>query len=229
MRIGIIGLGKTGSIVAESVSADSALEVAFVITGKRTDQLYDYPVGTAEDLDKFLSLYAPDVLLDFSVPEATLEIVQRLPKGTAIVIGTTGFTPLEVEMLKSMRDKLRILFAPNISDGINLLMGACKYIRDHWPKADVVITEEHFKGKKDAPSGTAQAIGNLFRRDISYNVVRAGGIVGVHEVKFVTDNQMITIKHTSFSREVFAEASKRAVAWIVDKEPGFYEIAQMYE
>jgi len=93
----------------------------------------------------------------------------------------------------------------------------------------VVITEKHFKEKKDSPSGTAKKLAKTLNKDVSINVVRAGGIVGVHEIEFVTKNQRITVKHESFSREVFAEATKRAISWIMDKEPGFYEIAKVYE
>lgn len=229
IKVGLIGLGKTGSVIADSIFGDDRFDLVFAVkkTPPRPED-YGFSVETKETLPELIAKFKPKVVIDFSTPEATLENIKSLKKNMGIVIGTTGFKDEEIQHLKRYSNKLKILFAPNISDGINILMSACKVIHDLWKEADVEIVEEHFKGKKDMPSGTAKKISEVFDKEAPIHSVRAGGIVGVHKVIFATHNQKITIEHESFSRNVFAEATKSAVLWLNGKKRGFYEISQMY-
>jgi len=229
IEVGLIGLGKTGSVIADSILGDDRFDLVFAIkkTPPRPED-YGFSVETKDTLPEIIAKFKPKIVIDFSCPEATLENIKCLKKNMGIVIGTTGFSEEEVHQLKRYGNKLKILYAPNITDGINILMSAAKVIHNLWKEADVEIIEEHFSTKKDSPSGTAKTISNLFDKKPPIHSVRAGGIVGVHKVIFATPNQKITIEHQSFSRNVFAEATKRAVLWLYGKKKGFYEISEMY-
>jgi len=229
VKVGLIGLGKTGSVIADSILGDERFDLVFAIkkTPPRPED-YGFSVETKDTLPEIIAKFKPKIVIDFSTPEATLENIKALKKGMGIVIGTTGFSEDEIQHLKRYGNKLKILFAPNISDGINILMSATKVINSLWKEADVEIIEEHFSTKKDSPSGTAKSISNIFEKKPPIHSVRAGGIVGIHKVIFATSNQKITIEHESFSRNVFAEATKKAALWLSIKKKGFYKISEMY-
>ena len=229
LRVGLIGLGKTGRVIADSILGDERFDLVFAIkkTPPRPED-YGFSVETKDTLPEIIAKFKPKIVIDFSCPEATLENIKCLKKNMGIVIGTTGFSEEQIQHLKRCSNKLKILFAPNISDGVNILMSACKVIKDLWREADVDIIEQHFKTKKDSPSGTAKAINKLFDKHVPIHSVRAGGIVGMHRVIFTMPNQKITIEHESFSRNVFAEATKRAALWLHSKKKGFYRISEMY-
>lgn len=228
IKIGLLGLGRTGRIVAESLFKDERFDLVFAVK-KTPPKIKDYhfSVETIDVFSRLIREFQPSIIVDFTTPEATLENIKILPENIGIVIATTGFLDEQIEELKLQ--SLKVLYAPNISDGINILMSACKTIDRLWPDADVEIIEQHFKGKKDAPSGTAKKIANIFEKDVPMHAVRAGGIVGIHEVIFARPNQKITIKHESFSKEVFAEGAKRAILWLHKQEPGFYEISEIFD
>ena len=231
IRIGLVGLGKTGRIVAQSLNDDDRFDFVYAVK-KKLPKLkdYAYSVETKEMVPQLIKMYKPQAIIDFSSPCGTLCNSQHLKQRTALVIGTTGFDKQEVEKLKALqkRSQLKVLFAPNISSGINILIKSAKEIAKLWPKADIEIIEQHFKTKRDAPSGTAKKIANIFAKKVPIHAVRAGGIVGIHEVIFAGSNQKITIKHESFSREVFAQSAKEAVIWLLKQKPGFYEMSDMY-
>ena len=228
IKIGLLGLGRTGKIVAESLFNDNKFDLMFAV--KKTApkiQDYNYSVETKEVLPELIKQFQPEVLIDFTVPKATLENIRYLKRNTGIVIATTGFNKKQLTKLYKTKN-IKMLYAPNISDGINVLMKACGVIDKLWPKADIEIIEQHFKHKIDAPSGTAKKIANIFDKEIPIHAIRAGGIVGIHEIIFAKPNQKITVKHESFSKEVFAEGAKRAVLWLIKQKNGFYEMKDMY-
>ena len=231
IKLGMIGLGKTGRIIAESLFNDDKFELVFAVKKtlvKPTE--YAYSVETCEMLPDLIEKFKPQIVIDFSTTEATLENIKSLNNNMGLIIGTTGFTNDEIKQIKRYKKKLRILFAPNISDGINILIQVCIFIKKIWQEADIEIIEQHFKTKKDSPSGTAKKIVETLKEDIPIHSIRAGGIIGIHEVIFVMKNQKIIVRHESFSREVFAQATKRAVIWLNKIEkPGYYEIATIYK
>jgi 4-hydroxy-tetrahydrodipicolinate reductase len=229
IKVGLLGLGKTGKTVADILLKDKQTDLVFVvknILAKPTD--FPFTVGTKEMLPELIQKFEPHVIVDFTSPEATLQNIKHLKKDSGIVIATTGFSSSQFRRLKAFGKKLKVLYAPNISSGINVLMRACKVIDEVWKGLDVVILEQHFKGKKDAPSGTAKKIANMFKGAIPTLAIRAGGIVGVHEVMFVKENQKITLRHESFSRQVFAQGAKDALVWLNKQKTGFYEMRDMY-
>ena len=228
IKIGLLGLGRTGKIVAQSLFKDERFDFVFAVKNN-TPRIKDYcfSVETKEVLPKLIKEFQPDIIVDFTTPEATLENIKTLPNNIGVVVATTGFS--DEQILELEHNSLKVLYAPNISDGINILISACKTIDKLWPDANVEIIEQHFKGKKDAPSGTAKKIANIFEKNVPMHSVRAGGIVGIHEVIFAKPNQKITITHESFSKEVFAEGAKRAILWLYKQEPGFYEMSEIFD
>jgi len=227
-NVALLGCGRTGKVIIDSILEDPVYELDFIC------RLHHKPYKSCrvihpDSLKETTEADTPDVLVDFTNHKATIENLERIPSGSRVVLGTTGFSYKELETLKYYGQHLKLLYAPNISDGINVLLKACKLIRSLMPTADIVVMDEHFKGKKDAPSGTGKRIAEELgvKHPIS---VRAGGIVGVHKVMFVTGNQQITIEHMSFSRQVFADATKRAIEWISKvEENGFYDVTEVYQ
>ena len=134
--------------------------------------------------------------------------------------------------------------APNITEGVNILIELARRVSKVWPDCDIDIFETHFKKKKDVPSGTALKIAKLLNNDrkmlagkranglkkpkeITIHSIRAGGIIGKHEVLFATQNQIITIVHESSSRLAFAEGAIKAAKWIYLKKPGLYSMKRV--
>jgi 4-hydroxy-tetrahydrodipicolinate reductase len=156
-----------------------------------------------------------------------MENVNSLAPGTGYVVATTGFREQEVERLRQYAH-LRLLYAPAISDGINVVLKLCEVVQRLWAESDKAIIEHHFRGKADAPSATAKRLASVFGAGTPIHSVRAGGIVGVHEALCASDSQRISISHESFSRDVFAEGAKRAAIWLLDQPCGFYDVEEVY-
>jgi 4-hydroxy-tetrahydrodipicolinate reductase len=191
-----------------------------------------------------------DVLIEFTHPEATLEHLREVAAaGKAMVIGTTGLSPQQVEELKGLARKTRVVFAPNMSVGVNLMFKAVENIAQVLTEGyDVEIVEAHHRLKKDAPSGTAlklaQVIAQALGRDlekvgvygrqgitgertkdeIGIMTVRAGDIVGEHTVIFGGTGERLEVIHRAHNRDNFARGAVRAAQWIVTQPPGLYDM-----
>jgi 4-hydroxy-tetrahydrodipicolinate reductase len=191
-----------------------------------------------------------DVLIEFTHPEPTLEHLKEVAAaGKAMVIGTTGLNPEQVGELKWLAEKTRVVFAPNMSVGVNLMFKVVENIAKILTEGyDVEIVEAHHRLKKDAPSGTAlklaqviaQALGRdldkvgVFGRkgltgertpeEIGIMTVRAGDIVGEHTVTFCGIGERIEIIHRAHNRDNFARGAVRAALWVVDQAPGLYDM-----
>ena len=186
-----------------------------------------------------------DVIVDFSHVHATLEILKFADSNhIPVVIATTGFNSEQENILKDYSKHLPIFRSANMSFDVNLM---CKIVAEIAPLlvgSDVEITETHHRNKVDAPSGTAllladhinEALGGKMRYvynrhdlsqkrgddEIGITSVRGGNIVGEHTVQFFGKNDTFEIKHTSYSRSVFAEGAVKAVRFIADKADGMY-------
>jgi len=229
IKVALFGLGKTGKIVARSLQEDEMFDLVFAVKRvvKESDK-FDFLVKPRERTLELLDKFKPDIIIDFTTPDAVMRNVNKLKKGTAYVIATTGFSESQFKKLKKYK-QLKILYAASISDGINVVITLCELLNRIWHKADTEIIEQHFSEKKDLPSGTAQELAKVFGQKVPIHSVRAGGIVGVHEVILATNNQKIVIRHESFSRGVFAEGAKRAAIWLMNKPYGFYDIREVYQ
>lgn len=191
-----------------------------------------------------------DVLIDFTVPAATLaNAAQCAEQGVAIVIGTTGFTPDEQARLGSAAGSTAVCKASNFSTGVNLcfklLDMAARVLGDD---VDVEVYEAHHRHKIDAPSGTALSMGEVVagalgrdlgkvavygregqtgardRETIGFATVRAGDIVGDHTVTFAAEGERVEITHKASSRMSFARGAVRAAGWLVQQKPGMYDM-----
>ena len=172
-----------------------------------------------------------DVVIDFSLPIATCNYIKQcLELSKPIVIGTTGFNTDEKEVLQEAATKIPLLCAPNMSLGVNIcynLLASCaKCINSNW---QVAINEFHHKHKKDAPSGTAVKMreviaksGDIDENSIQTNSVRAGDLIGEHNIFFIGDGESIEITHKATNREAFAKGAVIAAKWLVNQKPGFY-------
>jgi 4-hydroxy-tetrahydrodipicolinate reductase len=196
------------------------------------------------------SLNASSVCIDFTSPESTLETLEwaelrRLP----MVVGTTGFTSVQFKQLSSAALKLPIVFSPNMSIGINMMFKLLKETASRLGREyDMEVVELHHHLKKDAPSGTALKmaqilsagigekledvavyhregiIGERKQKEIGIQSVRAGDIVGEHTVYFAGIGERLEITHRATSRDNFAQGALLAAGWIVDKQPGLYDM-----
>ncbi|WP_440915220.1 4-hydroxy-tetrahydrodipicolinate reductase [Candidatus Pelagibacter sp.] len=194
-----------------------------------------------------------DVIIDFTVPRCTLEILEIASKlKKKVVIGTTGFTRSQENQIKKYSKKIPILKAGNMSLGVNLLMYlteiASKSLNEEYLSK---IFEVHHKHKKDYPSGTALMLGkgiadgknkNLYDligrkflnkrsfpygKKINFNSIRKGEIIGEHEVKFSSGKEIITLNHEAFDRALYSDGALTASKWLMKKKPGLYSMRDL--
>jgi 4-hydroxy-tetrahydrodipicolinate reductase len=191
-----------------------------------------------------------EVLIEFTHPEPTLaHLKEAAAAGKAMVIGTTGLNPEQVGKLKGLAEKTRVVFAPNMSVGVNLMFKVVENIAKVLTEGyDVEIVEAHHRLKKDAPSGTAlklaqiiaQALGRDLEKvgvygrkgitgertkdEIGIMTVRAGDIVGEHTVTFCGIGERLEVIHRAHNRDNFARGAVRAAQWIVAQPPGLYDM-----
>lgn len=168
------------------------------------------------------------VWIDFSRPEALVQLLEQISE--PLVIGTTGFDDSMVGKIKSYATEHPVLLAPNMSPGMNLMMNLLSQLPPNLhSRYDVVVSEEHHKTKKDAPSGTAKALREVLRHlgfcDIPIESTRAGAIRGNHTVKLVSQDEAIEIRHEVLDRLVFAEGALLGALWLLKmKWPGLYSM-----
>jgi dihydrodipicolinate reductase len=253
IRVCLIGIGKTGKEIAKTLLEHNDVELVSVVCspnsskkGKNLGEIIGseedgIKIESADELEEVLSKSEPDVVVDFSRPEATLknaEIVSRMKVN--MVIATTGFSEVDFKKLKVLiQDNHNgIVYAPNITLGVNVLMILTNLTSILLNNYDFQISEIHHKNKKDSPSGTALKIAQEIEKgliysgkdikegNISINAVRAGGVVGKHEVLIVGENDRIVISHESFSRKIFALGAIHAINFIKNKT-GFYEMSDV--
>ena len=192
----------------------------------------------------------PDVIVDFSVPVASLNMLNyAVSSKTAMVIATTGFSKEELEIISEASKTIPIFKSSNMSFDINLMKKIVAEVALALKGNDIEIVETQKKRKIDAPSGTAitladsinDALGGsmeyIYNRhdihekrkpnEIGFSSIRGGNIVGEHSVQFYGAHETFEIKHTSYSRDVFAEGALKACEFIFDKAPGLYNMDDM--
>lgn len=247
MKIALVGLGRTGRIVAEYLWEQDSLAMVLCkpnsLSANRDlgELLNIKPTGimleTTAHLERKLFHKKPDVLIDFSSHHFLKENIHTLAKcGVNVVTAVTEYDRAEIEKFKALADKgnIGIVMAPNITYGVNVLMLMAEIAAEILGDYDFDVFEEHHKYKKDRPSGTAMKIANKIRsglsiqKEIPEHVVRAGGIVGKHKVLICGEFDKIEISHESFSRVAFAQGAYKAAQFIAGKT-GFYEMSDIFE
>lgn len=210
-------------------------------------------VPLSGDLDRVVEEF--DVLIDFTHPTVTLKNLAFCRKhGKAMIIGTTGFSVEEKQLLAEAGKDIPIVFAANFSVGVNLCLKlldtAARVLGDD---VDIEIMEAHHRHKLDAPSGTAVRMGEVIadalgrdlkkvavygregqtgareRETIGFATVRAGDIVGDHTVLFAADGERVEITHKASSRMTFAKGAVRAALWLDGREPGLYDMQDVLD
>ena len=209
--------------------------------------------GIQPELNSIQAFKKIDLIIDFTVPDCTLEILKIASKlNKKIVIGTTGFTKNQEYQIKKYSKKIPILKSGNMSLGINLLMYlteiATKSLGDKYLSK---IIEVHHKHKKDYPSGTALMLGKgiadgknkdlysligqkflnkksfPYGKKINFNSIRRGEVIGEHEVKFSSGKEIITLNHQAFDRALYADGALYASNWLMKKKPGLYSMRDL--
>lgn len=194
-----------------------------------------------------------DVVVDFTRPDGAMDLLERCRgERTALVIGTTGFTPEQRAHIGAAAVDVPIVLAPNMGVGVNLLLGlvrrAARALGDDY---DIEVVEAHHRHKVDAPSGTALRLGEVAaegrgarledlgvfnrqghtgereRGSIGFSTVRGGDIVGEHTVLFAGTGERIELNHQATSRMVFAQGAMRAAGWIAEQPPGLYDMGDV--
>lgn len=244
MKVIINGVfGRMGRAVASLIQSGGLGTVVYgadIASGTA-----DFPVGTA--LSEFKG--EADVLIDFSHHSQTAAVCAfAAERGIPAVISTTGQTDEEKALIAETAEKTPIFVSANMSVGVALLCKLCAEAAAVLEDADIEILEKHHNKKLDAPSGTALMIADSIKavredsryvydrqsvraarskEEIGIQSVRAGNIVGEHEVLFALGNEHITISHSALSRELFADGAVKAAAFLVGKKPALYGMKEL--
>ena len=243
-------MGRMGQQIIKSCSKDRKIKL-YSLTESRVNSKKINGIRT--QINNIETFKNTDVIIDFTVPKCTFEVLKiALKLKKKVVIGTTGFTKKEESLIKSYSRKIPILKAGNMSLGINLLM----YLTEITSKAlgDKYLSkifETHHKYKKDYPSGTALMLGkgvaigknknfyNLigkkylnkksfpYGNKINFNSIRKGEIIGEHEVLFSSGKEIIRLNHEAFDRALYSEGAITAAKWLINKRSGLYSMRDL--
>ncbi len=232
--------GKMGQELQRQISATKSLRVGACVDDREIRALDSGHTAVLRKTKDYLTVLASavDVIIDFSTPKGTRELLSALSgvSGKVILIGTTGLTNRDLTHIKKLAKKGRhqVLVAGNTSLGIATLVRACLAFASSLSEAgfDIEITESHHNRKADAPSGTALLLARSLQarlkgyrietkrsgkrqpKTIGVHSVRGGGVVGEHEVRFISDYEEVKFSHRAFSRALFADGAIRLIAEI---------------
>ena len=194
-----------------------------------------------------------NIIIDFTIPECTLEILKiAVKQKKRVIIGTTGFTKKQENLIKKFSKKIPILKAGNMSLGVNLLMYLTEIASKSLDKKFLSkVYEVHHKHKKDYPSGTALMLGKgiakgknkefygmigkkylnkksfPYGNKINFNSIRKGEVIGEHEVTFSSGKEIVSLNHESFDRALYSEGALAAAKWLATKKPGLYSMRNL--
>lgn len=236
--------GRMGQVITELVKLEEDAHIVAGIDLHQSKQ-NDYPVyKSLEECDA-----TADVIIDFSTPKVLDNILNyAITRQIPVVLCTTGFTPEDNKKIEEASSKVAILKSANMSLGVNTLLSlvqiAAKILAD--AQFDIEIVEKHHNQKVDAPSGTALALADAMNevldneyhyvydrsvvdekrnpKEIGISAVRGGNIVGEHEVIFAGFDEVVEIKHTAYSRSIFAKGAIKAAKFLAGKSPKMYDM-----
>jgi 4-hydroxy-tetrahydrodipicolinate reductase len=243
-------LGRMGQQLIKSSKINKEFKLAALTENKAINKKIS---GIKLDINTEQAFKKTDVIIDFTIPSCTLDILKIASKlKKRVVIGTTGFTQKEEGIIKKFSKKIPILKTGNMSLGVNLLMYlteiASKSLNDEYLSK---VFEAHHKHKKDYPSGTALMLGkgiangknkNLYNligkkflnkknfpygKKINFNSIRKGEIIGEHEVTFSSGKEIIKLNHEAFDRALYSDGALAAAKWLINKKPGLYSMRDL--
>jgi 4-hydroxy-tetrahydrodipicolinate reductase len=238
--------GKMGRRIIVLAEGDKQLQITGAIEakshqaiGKKLSDILMNPSLAIEIKDDPELIKEADVLIEFTNPAVTIEhLGLALKYKKALVVGTTGLGPEQLNKIKEAAADIPIVFSPNMSVGVNLAFRLVKEAAQKLGsayKADIV--EAHHIHKKDAPSGTAKRLAQLIKGNVEYEnqtdieikSVREGEIVGEHQVRFNGPEDIIIIKHSAKTRDIFARGALEAAKFVAQKPPGLYDMQDVLE
>ena len=243
-------MGRMGQHLIKSAKKNKSFKLVTLTENRKINKKI---FGLKPEFNSINAFKKANMIIDFTIPKCTIEILKIAVKlKKKVVIGTTGFTKKEENLIKKFSKRIPILKAGNMSLGVNLLM----YLTEITSKALgknflSKIYEVHHKHKKDYPSGTALMLGkgiasgknkdfyNLigkkyfnkksfpYGNKINFNSIRKGEVIGEHEVKFSNGKEIVTLNHESFDRALYSEGAIAAAKWLFKKKPGLYSMRDL--
>lgn len=243
--------GQMGREVIEAAADRDDVTVTLAVNRSPVDAVAGVDVADAASLPELLAEADPDVLVDFTGPDSSVEYVAAAAEaGVACVVGTTGFSEQQEAALADAADSVPVLRASNFSRGIAALRRAVREAVAALPEYDVEVTETHHNRKVDAPSGTALTLlddieaarpnsaervhgreGDAPRTEgeIGVHARRAGDVAGEHDVLLAGDENVLELTHRAGSRRVFAAGALDAAAWLAGRDAGTYDFTEVLE
>ena len=243
-------MGRMGQQLIRSAKKNKNFNLVSLTENRRLNKKI---AGISPELNSINAFKKAQVIVDFTVPKSTIEIIKIASKQKKrVVIGTTGFTKKEENIIKKISKKIPILKAGNMSLGVNLLMYLTEIASKSLGKNFLSkVYEVHHRHKKDYPSGTALMLGkgiadgknknfyNLignkylnkksfpYGNKINFNSIRKGKVIGEHEVTFSSGKEIVTLNHESFDRALYSEGALIAAKWLINKKPGLYSMRDL--
>jgi 4-hydroxy-tetrahydrodipicolinate reductase len=243
-------MGRMGQQLIKSSKKNKDFKLVALTENRLINKKFN---GIKPEFNSNVAFKKTDIIIDFTIPECTLEILKIASKlKKKVVVGTTGFTKSQENQIKKYSRKIPILKAGNMSLGVNLLMYlteiTSKSLNDEYLSK---IFEVHHKHKKDYPSGTALMLGKgisdgksrdfykligkkflnkktfPYGKKINFNSVRKGEVIGKHEVKFSSGKEIITLNHEAFDRALYSDGALKAAQWLMKKKSGLYSMRDM--
>jgi 4-hydroxy-tetrahydrodipicolinate reductase len=243
MKVGLFGFGRSGKAVATVLLQNPEFDLCWVIRKSTNLQHRSVPefLGITDDDNQgqifskdewtpaqLFDEHPVDCIIDFSSVDAISYYGEEAAKrGISIVTAISKYSPEKIALLKELSNKTKILWSPNITIGINFLMLAAQILKTIAPYTDIQLIEEHFKNKKEV-SGTAIKISQTLELpNEEIKSVRAGGIVGRHEIIFGFPYQTVRLIHESITREAFGNGAMFAAKCLLDRQTGFYTMEDL--
>ena len=243
-------MGRMGKQLIRSAKKNKNFNLVSLTENRRLNKKI---AGISPELNSINAFKKAQVIVDFTVPKSTIEIIKIASKQKKrVVIGTTGFTKKEENIIKKISKKIPILKAGNMSLGVNLLMYLTEIASKSLGKNFLSkVYEVHHRHKKDYPSGTALMLGkgiadgknknfyNLigkkylnkksfpYGNKINFNSIRKGKVIGEHEVTFSSGKEIVTLNHEAFDRALYSEGALIAAKWLINKKPGLYSMRDL--
>ena len=243
-------MGKMGQQIIKSSKKNRNFKIVSLTENRKINKRI---CGIKPQLNSLEAFKKANLIIDFTIPKCTIEILKIASKlKKKVVIGTTGFTEREENLIKKFSKKIPILKAGNMSLGVNLLMYLTEIASKSLGKKFLTkVYEVHHKHKKDFPSGTAlmlargvavgknkefyKMIGKKFLNKksfpygnkINFNSIRKGEVIGEHEVSFSSGKEIVTLNHESFDRALYSEGALAAAEWLSRKKPGLYSMRNL--
>ncbi len=243
-------MGRMGQELIKSALKDKSIKLVSLTENFSINRKIG---GVKPVLNSERAFSTANVIIDFTIPECTFEVLKIAVKlKKKIVIGTTGFSKKEEDLIKKFSKKIPILKAGNMSLGVNLLMYLTEITSSSLGNNYMSkVFEIHHKHKKDYPSGTALMLGKgiaagknkdfykiigkkylnkknfPYGKKINFNSIRKGEIIGEHEVTFSSGKEIITLNHEAFDRALYSDGAITAAKWLINKKPGLYSMRNL--